>query len=162
MELGTNPYRGVGFRRIGWLVCRVVMQKEDVEFLAVKDPFISTGYLVFSLAFICFILCFINDWVNGFTKLLNLELFNIYVCVPSSRKILFFCLWMSYYLIRRWNNKDSQLVRSSNNVPIARKPFVRTLQERLHRYVCLIQYGVFKSQEKLVKSLKNIYSYSFQ
>lgn len=56
MELGKKTYRCVGFGRIGLLVAGVVIQREVVELLAVNDPFIFTGYVVFSLAFISFIL----------------------------------------------------------------------------------------------------------
>ena len=35
-----------GFGRIGRLVARVVLQRDDVELVAVNDPFITTEYMV--------------------------------------------------------------------------------------------------------------------
>lgn len=35
-----------GFGRIGRLVARVALQSDDVELVAVNDPFISTDYMV--------------------------------------------------------------------------------------------------------------------
>jgi glyceraldehyde 3-phosphate dehydrogenase len=37
---------GAGFGRIGRLVARVALQSDDVELVAVNDPFISTDYMV--------------------------------------------------------------------------------------------------------------------
>jgi len=37
---------GSGFGRIGRLVARVALQSEDVELVAVNDPFITTEYMV--------------------------------------------------------------------------------------------------------------------
>lgn len=37
---------GAGFGRIGRLVARVALQSEDVELVAVNDPFITTDYMV--------------------------------------------------------------------------------------------------------------------
>jgi glyceraldehyde 3-phosphate dehydrogenase len=36
----------LGFGRIGRLVARVALESEDVELVAVNDPFISTDYMV--------------------------------------------------------------------------------------------------------------------
>lgn len=36
----------VGFGRIGRLVARVALQRNDVELVAVNDPFITTDYMV--------------------------------------------------------------------------------------------------------------------
>ena len=36
----------LGFGRIGRLVARVILQSEDVELVAVNDPFITTDYMV--------------------------------------------------------------------------------------------------------------------
>lgn len=36
----------IGFGRIGRLVARVALQRDDVELVAVNDPFISTDYMV--------------------------------------------------------------------------------------------------------------------
>jgi glyceraldehyde 3-phosphate dehydrogenase len=36
-----------GFGRIGRLVARVALQSNDVELVAVNDPFISTDYMVY-------------------------------------------------------------------------------------------------------------------
>ena len=35
-----------GFGRIGRLVARVALQRDDVELVAVNDPFITTEYMV--------------------------------------------------------------------------------------------------------------------
>ncbi|KAI3754934.1 hypothetical protein L1987_54726 [Smallanthus sonchifolius] len=35
-----------GFGRIGRLVARVTLQRDDIELVPVKDPFISTDYMV--------------------------------------------------------------------------------------------------------------------
>lgn len=35
-----------GFGRIGRLVARVALQRNDVELVAVNDPFITTDYMV--------------------------------------------------------------------------------------------------------------------
>lgn len=45
----------VGFGRIGRLVARVALQRDDIELVAVNDPFISTDYMV-SYSFLC--VCF--------------------------------------------------------------------------------------------------------
>lgn len=44
-------YLCVGFGRIGRLVARVALQRDDVELVAVNDPFITTEYMVISIAF---------------------------------------------------------------------------------------------------------------
>jgi len=36
----------VGFGRIGRLVARVALQRNDVELVAINDPFITTDYMV--------------------------------------------------------------------------------------------------------------------
>lgn len=38
----------LGFGRIGRLVARVALQRDDVELVAVNDPFITTDYMVMS------------------------------------------------------------------------------------------------------------------
>ncbi|CAN1347023.1 Glyceraldehyde-3-phosphate dehydrogenase, cytosolic [Linum perenne] len=40
VKIGIN-----GFRRIGRLVVRVGLQREDVKLVAVNDPFINTDYM---------------------------------------------------------------------------------------------------------------------
>ena len=35
----------IGFGRIGRLVARVALQRDDVELVAVNDPFITTDYM---------------------------------------------------------------------------------------------------------------------
>jgi hypothetical protein len=40
---------GAGFGRIGRLVARVALQSDDVELVAVNDPFITTDYMVWLL-----------------------------------------------------------------------------------------------------------------
>ena len=42
----------IGFGRIGRLVARIALQRNDVELVAINDPFISTDYMVFSHLFI--------------------------------------------------------------------------------------------------------------
>lgn len=41
----------IGFGRIGRLVARIALQRDDVELVAVNDPFISTEYMVKSSNF---------------------------------------------------------------------------------------------------------------
>ena len=41
-----------GFGRIGRLVARVALQSDDVELVAVNDPFITTDYMVRLLKFV--------------------------------------------------------------------------------------------------------------
>lgn len=41
----------LGFGRIGRLVARVALQRDDVELVAVNDPFITTDYMVTSVLF---------------------------------------------------------------------------------------------------------------
>lgn len=36
----------VGFGRFGRLVARVALERDDIELVAVNDPFISTDYMV--------------------------------------------------------------------------------------------------------------------
>lgn len=40
----------LGFGRIGRLVARVALQRDDIELVAVNDPFITTDYMVTSVA----------------------------------------------------------------------------------------------------------------
>nr|GMD98123.1 glyceraldehyde-3-phosphate dehydrogenase 2, cytosolic-like [Ipomoea batatas] len=42
IKIGIN-----GFGRIGRLVARVALQREDVELVAVNDPFITTEYMTY-------------------------------------------------------------------------------------------------------------------
>lgn len=51
-------WNGLGFGRIGRLVARVALQRDDVELVAVNDPFITTDYMVS----ICFRGCVYN-WI---------------------------------------------------------------------------------------------------
>lgn len=48
----------VGFGRIGRLVARVALQRDDVELVAVNDPFITTDYMALTLLFILLELSF--------------------------------------------------------------------------------------------------------
>ena len=49
---------GVGFGRIGRLVARVALQSDDVDLVAVNDPFITTDYMVYPhLLAHCLICC---------------------------------------------------------------------------------------------------------
>lgn len=41
-----TPIYKIGFGRIGRLVARVALQSDDVELVAVNDPFITTDYMV--------------------------------------------------------------------------------------------------------------------
>ncbi|KAM0000317.1 Glyceraldehyde-3-phosphate dehydrogenase, cytosolic [Helianthus debilis subsp. tardiflorus] len=41
IKIGIN-----GFGRIGRLVARVALQSDDIELVAVNDPFITTDYMV--------------------------------------------------------------------------------------------------------------------
>lgn len=42
VRIGIN-----GFGRFGRLVARVALERDDIELVAVNDPFISTDYMVF-------------------------------------------------------------------------------------------------------------------
>ena len=55
----------IGFGRIGRLVARVALQRDDVELVAINDPFITTDYMVTIYLFI-----FIFAAVFGFLLLL--------------------------------------------------------------------------------------------
>ena len=46
-------YYGAGFGRIGRLVARVALQRDDIELVAVNDPFINVDYMV-SLAILAY------------------------------------------------------------------------------------------------------------
>lgn len=45
-KLKHMNYLHVGFGRIGRLVARVALQRNDVELVAINDPFITTDYMV--------------------------------------------------------------------------------------------------------------------
>jgi hypothetical protein len=60
IKIGIN-----GFGRIGRLVARVALQSDDVELVAVNDPFITTDYMVNPPAF-CFYLVSCTDlWIDA-------------------------------------------------------------------------------------------------
>jgi glyceraldehyde-3-phosphate dehydrogenase/erythrose-4-phosphate dehydrogenase len=40
----------IGFGRIGRLVARVILERDDIELVAVNDPFISADYMVMNLS----------------------------------------------------------------------------------------------------------------
>jgi glyceraldehyde 3-phosphate dehydrogenase len=44
----------IGFGRIGRLVARIALRRDDVELVAVNDPFITTDYMVKSYFYCCF------------------------------------------------------------------------------------------------------------
>lgn len=52
-----SEWNVAGFGRIGRLVARVALQRDDIELVAVNDPFISTDYMVISVVFEC-LFCF--------------------------------------------------------------------------------------------------------
>lgn len=53
MNYGSVWLFNLGFGRIGRLVARVALQRDDVELVAINDPFITTDYMVlFSQIFI--------------------------------------------------------------------------------------------------------------
>ena len=67
MFLGDN---GAGFGRIGRLVARVALLRDDVELVAVNDPFITTDYMV----------CTHTQLINGFVRRENKTLcYHYYV-----------------------------------------------------------------------------------
>jgi glyceraldehyde-3-phosphate dehydrogenase/erythrose-4-phosphate dehydrogenase len=41
-----------GFGRIGRLVARVALERDDVELVAVNDPFITTDYMVINVGLV--------------------------------------------------------------------------------------------------------------
>lgn len=54
----------LGFGRIGRLVARVVLERDDVELVAVNDPFITIDYMVFLFDFYYQVL-FIVLWIES-------------------------------------------------------------------------------------------------
>jgi glyceraldehyde 3-phosphate dehydrogenase len=48
VKIGIN-----GFGRIGRLVARVCMDRDDIEVVAVNDPFISSEYMVCTTNHVC-------------------------------------------------------------------------------------------------------------
>lgn len=57
IKIGIN-----GFGRIGRLVARVALQRDDVELVAVNDPFITTDYMAPTLFFILLDLSFYGSF----------------------------------------------------------------------------------------------------
>lgn len=51
---------GEGFGRIGRLVARVALQRDDVELVAVNDPFITTDYMVELSLSLCMYICMLS------------------------------------------------------------------------------------------------------
>ena len=62
-----------GFGRIGRLVARVALQSNDVELVAVNDPFISTDYMVCFASLIFRFFCYL--W-----KCMQYDLLNLHAC----------------------------------------------------------------------------------
>lgn len=60
----------IGFGRIGRLVARVALQSDDIELVAVNDPFITTDYMVILFSFFNSVV-FIIIWYSKFTDLIN-------------------------------------------------------------------------------------------
>lgn len=58
-----------GFGRIGRLVARVALQRNDVELVAVNDPFITTDYMVNVFLFDSIVLKKKNTHTQGFAIL---------------------------------------------------------------------------------------------
>lgn len=61
-----------GFGRIGRLVARVALERDDIELVAINDPFISPEYMVinFPLVLRCLLFCMhFTDMVGLFTDL---------------------------------------------------------------------------------------------
>ena len=69
----------IGFGRIGRLVARVALQSDDVELVAVNDPFITTDYMVLC-HFTNLVCCMYrsNDFMCG---LMTLQLLCVFSCV---------------------------------------------------------------------------------
>lgn len=53
MRLNVLVCDNEGFGRIGRLVARVALERDDVELVAVNDPFITTDYMVSKLLNVC-------------------------------------------------------------------------------------------------------------
>jgi glyceraldehyde 3-phosphate dehydrogenase len=50
-----------GFGRIGRLVARVILQRNDVELVAVNDPFITVDYMVKQIPFVLLVKTWIYE-----------------------------------------------------------------------------------------------------
>lgn len=76
----------LGFGRIGRLVARVALQRDDVELVAVNDPFITTDYMV-HMSILCVNIC----------KYSIFMCVCMYVCISvCNRHVLFMSLCFAY------------------------------------------------------------------
>ncbi|XP_074368047.1 glyceraldehyde-3-phosphate dehydrogenase, cytosolic-like isoform X2 [Apium graveolens] len=72
----------LGFRRIGRLVARVALQRDDVELVAVNDPFISTDYMAYMFKY---------DSVHGAWKQQELKVKDEKTLLFGEKPIAIFC-----------------------------------------------------------------------
>ncbi|KAL8148570.1 hypothetical protein AgCh_005802 [Apium graveolens] len=77
IKVGIN-----GFRRIGRLVARVALQRDDVELVAVNDPFISTDYMAYMFKY---------DSVHGAWKQQELKVKDEKTLLFGEKPIAIFC-----------------------------------------------------------------------
>jgi len=57
-----------GFGRIGRLVARVALERDDVELVAVNDPFITTDYMVSKPLSVCLVLYHVSRKHGVFSR----------------------------------------------------------------------------------------------
>ncbi|GAB2289413.1 Glyceraldehyde-3-phosphate dehydrogenase 2, cytosolic [Dionaea muscipula] len=100
IKVGIN-----GFGRIGRLVARVILQSEDVELVAVNDPFISTDYMTYMFKY---------DTVHGAWKHHELK-------IKDSKTLLFGEKEVSVFGVRNpeeipWGESGAEIIVESTGV----------------------------------------------
>ncbi|KAG2384297.1 hypothetical protein HKW66_Vig0149390 [Vigna angularis] len=99
-KIGIN-----GFGRIGRLVARVALQRDDVELVAVNDPFITTDYMAYMFKY---------DTVHGQFK-------NCEIKIKDSKTLLFGSSSVNVYGIRNpeeipWGESGADFIVESTGV----------------------------------------------
>lgn len=83
-----------GFERIGRLVARVALKRDDVELVAVNDPFITTDYMVYTTLSL-FLLCLrVSD--HKYSRDGTLDLFIDCFLVLSFFVLDLICIWQFF------------------------------------------------------------------
>ena len=100
IKIGIN-----GFGRIGRLVARVALERDDVELVAVNDPFITTDYMTYMFKY---------DTVHGIWK-------NKEIAVKDSKTLLFGGCPVTVYGVRNpeeipWGEAGAEYVVESTGV----------------------------------------------
>ncbi|MQM01177.1 hypothetical protein Taro_033926 [Colocasia esculenta] len=83
-QAGAAP---AGFGRIGRLVARAMLMSEDVELVAVNDPFISTDYMECGLIIINFIQVYVIEKVESLEELATIGTSGLVKSEGSSRVV---------------------------------------------------------------------------